>query len=97
MSIENNTTAEAVETPQEETKVGVRLFVSNIGFKQTYEEVVNALSAHGKVIDLTLPVDTLRKTNKGYAICRVSEACAAVLLESTVALNGRILRIQPAR
>jgi len=71
--------------------------MTNIGFAQTYEDVANALGSIAQILDLTLPLDSTGKLNKGYALFRASEADAEVLLKSTVTLGGRILRIQPAR
>jgi hypothetical protein len=89
MNTENNTSAEAVETPLQEPSVGVRLYVTNIPHALKYEMLWDALSARGKVIDMTLKV--------GFAICRVSDAAAANLLTTDVTIDGRVLRIQLAK
>ena len=73
---------------------------SNIGYEKNYDEVVARLGTKAQILDLTLPLDLsdpTGKKNKGYALFRVSESDAEILLKSTITLGGRIIRIQLAR
>lgn len=95
MKIQTEVTSQG--TQERKDTPTVRLFVSNIGLKNSYDEVVAALSAKARVIDLTLPAGTETNENKGYALCRVTKSNAEILLKGPVTLGPRILRIQIAR
>lgn len=86
------------EEENENTKPdGVRLLIGNLPFGAEYKKVVEALSEHAKLLDLHVPAGSDGSKNKGWGIGRVPVHHADKLLNSTIVLDGRILRVQLAR
>jgi len=99
-STAGNVSADGALAASREGKPGTRLMASNIGYESTCEDVVAGLSTKAQILDLTLPLDRADPTgkrNKGYALFRVRDADAEILLKSTILIGGRIIRIQLAR
>jgi hypothetical protein len=75
---------------------GERLLVSNLPYGATYEAIVEKLSASAKILDMHVPVTSEGK-NKGWGIFRVPNGQGEKLLDATILLEGRILRLQRAK
>lgn len=84
------------ETKKVIERPGVRLLIGNLPFEADYKTIVEALSAHAKLLDLHVPAGNGGNANKGWGIARVPSDKADGMLNSTIALNGRILRVQLA-
>lgn len=77
-----------------------RLFVRNLPFGTTEEELADCFSSFGKVTECHVPMDDQMKNNKGFAF--VAFASAADAFQARTQLDkkdfqGRLLHILPAR
>lgn len=91
MNTENKTTT---EKPQRE---GDRLIGGNVKFTTTLEKLFEKIGEYVKILDFHLEMTADGKQNKGWFICRVPAGQADKLLNANIVLDGRVLRIQPAR
>ena len=80
----------------EPLREGVRLIAGNIKFTSGPEPIIKELREYAKIIDFHLPAGTGMQ-NKGYALFRAAAEGVEKLLNATVIVDGRILRIQRAR
>lgn len=76
-----------------------RLFVRNLPFSTTEEEIRDAFSPFGHIIECHIPVDDTNR-NKGYAFVKFSsdgEAASAMESLDGTPFQGRLVHIIPAR
>jgi multiple RNA-binding domain-containing protein 1 len=76
-----------------------RLFLRNLSYTTTKEDIHALFSPYGEIVDITFPVDSQTQKPKGFAYVRFSTTEAAVeafnRLDRSVFL-GRLLHILPA-
>lgn len=76
-----------------------RLFLRNLSYTTTKEDIHSLFSPYGELVDITFPVDSQTQKPKGFAYVRYSTTEAAVeafsRLDRSVFL-GRLLHILPA-
>mmetsp|Transcript_25054 Transcript_25054/g.61723 ORF Transcript_25054/g.61723 Transcript_25054/m.61723 type:complete len:824 (-) Transcript_25054:1384-3855(-) len=88
------------ENDQKEETSQSRLFVRNLPFGTTEEELAEYFSSFGKVIECHVPMDSQMKNNKGFAFVgftSVSEAFQARTELDKKDFQGRLLHILQAR
>ena len=76
-----------------------QLFVGNLAFSTTKEELEAAFSAHGNVVEVKIPVDRDTGRVRGFAFVTFEtqqEAEKALALDGTD-LNGRPIRVNVAQ
>jgi multiple RNA-binding domain-containing protein 1 len=76
-----------------------RLFVRNLPFETTEEELDEYFSAYGKLVECHIPVDD-QKRNKGFAFIQYASAVDALAARNQldkVDFQGRLLHILPAK
>jgi cold-inducible RNA-binding protein len=78
-----------------ETAISNKVFVGNLSFDVTREELMEAFSAAGKVVDAKLPTDRETGRPRGFAFVEFEDDEAAE--KSIQLLNGRELRGRPIR
>lgn len=85
---------------EEEGKSQSRLFVRNLAFGTTEEELSEYFSSYGKVTECHVPMDSQMKNNKGFAFVTFASAADAFQARTEldkVDFQGRLLHILPAR
>jgi multiple RNA-binding domain-containing protein 1 len=85
---------------EEETSTSNRLFVRNLPFGTTEEELGEYFSVIGKVTECHVPMDDQMKNNKGFAFVSFvipTNAKAAMTELDKKDFQGRLLHILPAR
>lgn len=80
--------------------MGKRLYVGNLPYRMTDEELANAFSKAGPVTDVTIVID--RETNRsrgfGFVEMATDEAAAAALQQMNGAeVGGRTLKVAEAK
>ncbi len=81
------------------TTISSKIFVGNINFETTKEELVQLLSEIGPVTDAYLPTDRATGKPRGFAFVEFStpeEAAEAIEKFNNYELSGRRLRVNPA-
>jgi cold-inducible RNA-binding protein len=76
-----------------------RVFVGNLSFQTTKDELLQLLSGAGQVVDLHIPSDRMTGQPRGFAFAEFStseEAAAAIAKFDGQELNGRQLRVNIA-
>jgi len=76
-----------------------RLFVRNLPFAATEEELKEAFEAFGEVVECHIPVDD-KKRNKGYAFVRFSSSNGALASRNALDgsdFQGRLIHVIPAK
>ena len=71
------------------------IYVGNLDYAATEQEVRSAFEKVGNVMSVTLPKDYLTGNNRGYAFVRMSDSAAT--LRAFVEVNGRSLGGRPLR
>jgi multiple RNA-binding domain-containing protein 1 len=92
-------TADAILSSAERHEIGDRLFVRNLPFTTTEEELMEAFSQFGVVLSAHIPVDDMKK-NKGYGFVTFqSKRDAKVAMERMDGedFQGRLIHILPAK
>lgn len=75
------------------------MFIGNLSFQTTKDELLQLLSGAGQVVDLHIPSDRMTGQPRGFAFVEFStgeEAAAAIAKFDGQELNGRQLRVNPA-
>ena len=93
-----DSTNEEEGAKKEETSKS-RLFVRNLPFETTEEELGEYFSAYGNLIECHIPVDD-QKRNKGFAFIQYASAVDALAAQKQldkVDFQGRLLHILPAK
>lgn len=78
-----------------ETAISNKVFVGNLSFDVTREELMEAFSAAGKVLDAKLPTDRETGRPRGFAFVEFESDESAE--KSIQLLNGKDLRGRPIR
>eukprot|EP01105_Mastigella_eilhardi_P019926 TRINITY_DN4713_c0_g1_i1.p1 TRINITY_DN4713_c0_g1~~TRINITY_DN4713_c0_g1_i1.p1 ORF type:complete len:808 (+),score=204.29 TRINITY_DN4713_c0_g1_i1:53-2425(+) len=77
-----------------------RLFVRNLPFTMTQEELTKVFAKFGSVMEVHIPIDTNTKKPKGFGFVRFSAAADALKaytgLDGSI-VQGRLIHILPAR
>ena len=79
--------------------MGNRLYVGNLAFQTTSEELQTAFSAHGGVTEVTVVTDRDTGHSRGFGFVTMnseSEAKAAIERLNGTMLDGRALRVSEA-
>jgi RNA recognition motif-containing protein len=71
------------------------VFVGNLSFDVTREELIDAFSAAGKVVDAKVPTDRETGRPRGFAFVEFADDDAA--MKSITMLNGKDLKGRPLR
>ena len=71
------------------------MFVGNLSFDVTREELIDAFSAAGKVVDAKVPTDRETGRPRGFAFVEFADDDAA--LKSISLMNGKDLKGRPLR
>jgi multiple RNA-binding domain-containing protein 1 len=96
---EVHTKARIDESDQPKSITNARLFVRNLPFSTTEEEIREAFGPYGAIIECHIPVDDTNR-NKGYAFVKFSsdgEASTAMENLDGTPFQGRLVHIIPAR
>lgn len=83
----------------ERCPISNRVFIGNLSFQTTKDELLQLLSGAGQVVDLHIPSDRLTGRPRGFAFAEFStseEAAAAIAKLDGQELNGRQLRVNAA-
>lgn len=84
---------------QETVSMQNQLFVGNLAFSTTKEELEAAFEKHGKVVEVKIPIDRDSGRVRGFAFVTFetqAEAEHALALDGTE-LNGRAIRVNVAQ
>src|SRR3954468_7963754 len=77
-----------------------KLFVGNLSFDVTENDLQDAFAAHGQVLEVSIPQDRMTNKPRGFGFVTMSseaEAKAAVTAMNGVDLGGRALTVNEAR
>jgi RNA recognition motif-containing protein len=80
--------------------MSTKLFVGNLSFNTTQEQVQQAFSAHGVVVEVALMLDRETGRSRGFAFVTMDtpdSAQAAVQAMNGAQLDGRALTVNEAR
>jgi cold-inducible RNA-binding protein len=80
--------------------MSTKLFVGNLSFETTENELQDAFAAHGTVNEVNLIMDKMSGRSRGFAFVTMAEngaAEAAISALSGSSLNGRALTVNEAR
>ncbi len=80
--------------------MSTKLFVGNISFDTTENELHDAFAAHGTVVEATLMVDRVSGRPRGFGFVTMStpeEAKKAIEAMNGASLGGRSLTVNEAR
>ncbi len=83
----------------ERCPISNRIFVGNLSFQATKDELLQLLSGAGQVVDVQIPSDRTTGLPRGFAFVEFStseEAAAAIAKLDGQELNGRQLRVNAA-
>lgn len=84
---------------RKETTISTKIFVGNLNFKTTKDELAQLLSQAGRVVDVHLPTDRETGRVRGFAFVEFSnesEAAEAIKLFNGQDMAGRKLNINSA-
>src|SRR3974377_532433 len=87
MSGKNGASGELCRTAQQ--IMSTKLFVGNLDFKVTENDLQDAFAAHGTVVEANLVMDRMTGRPRGFALVTMSSPEEAQ--KATAALNGREL------
>ncbi len=77
-----------------------RLYVGNLPYRTTEEELREAFEAHGEVVDVNIIKDRMSGVSKGFGFVEFgtdAEAKAAMEALNGTQFGGRTLRVDEAR
>ena len=77
-----------------------KLFVGNLSFNTTQDDLQNAFAAHGTVVEAHLPSDRVSGRPRGFAFVTMStaeEAQTAIGAMNGASMDGRNLTVNEAR
>src|SRR3954464_6826297 len=77
-----------------------KLFVGNLSFDTTENDLQDAFAAHGSVVQVDIPQDRMTNKPRGFGFVTMSskqEADAAVTALNGTELHGRALTVNEAR
>ena len=80
--------------------MSTKLFVGNLSFNTTENEIHEAFSAHGTVVEANLMMDRMSGRSRGFAFVTMStpeEAQKAIEAMNGADLDGRALTVNEAR
>ena len=79
--------------------MGKRIYVGNISFNSTADEVRDLFAQYGEVIEVNLISDRLTGRPRGFGFVEMEDDAADAAIEALngAELGGRQLRINPAR
>lgn len=83
----------------ERCPISNRVFVGNLSFQTTKDELLQLLSGAGQVVDLHIPSDRMTGQPRGFAFAEFAsaeEAASAITKFDGHELNGRQLRVNAA-
>lgn len=93
--------ASTIENPDEESALETgRLFVRNLPFTTSEEDLVELFSQYGEISEVHLVLDKLTKSSKGYAyvLYMLPESAARALEELDKSIfQGRLLHVMPSK
>ena len=87
-------------TPFRRVTISSRVFVGNIGFETSQDELETLFSTVGQVVEVVLPVDRATNQPRGFAFIEFSSpdaASGAIERIDGTELGGRNLRVTEAR
>jgi RNA recognition motif-containing protein len=85
--------------PERRGTIPAKIFVGNLNFKTTKDELVEVLAEAGRVVDVHLPTDRETGRPRGFAFVEFSndaEAADAIRLFNGREVSGRKLNVNPA-
>ena len=80
--------------------MSTKLFVGNLSFETTENELQDAFAAHGTVNEVNLIMDKMSGRSRGFAFVTMADNTAAETAISALSgssLNGRALTVNEAR
>ena len=80
--------------------MSTKLFVGNLSFKTTENDLQDAFSAHGTVVETNLMMDRMTGRPRGFAFVTMStpeEAQKAIEALNGASIDGRALTVNVAR
>ena len=80
--------------------MSTKLFVGNLSFNTTENDLQDAFAAHGQVVEATLMMDRMTGRSRGFAFITYStpeEAQKAIAAMNGAQLDGRALTVNIAR
>ena len=80
--------------------MSTKLFVGNLSFNTTENDLQDAFAAHGTVVEATLMMDRMSGRSRGFAFVTMStpeEAQKAIAAMNGAQLDGRALTVNIAR
>jgi RNA recognition motif-containing protein len=83
-----------------EYQMSNKLFVGNLSFDTTENDLQDAFSAHGNVLQVDIPQDRMTNKPRGFGFVTMSskaEADVAINAMNGLDLNGRALTVNEAR
>ena len=83
------------EVDSGETAISNKVFVGNLSFDVTRDELIQAFSAAGKVVDAKVPTDRETGRPRGFAFVEFEDDDAAQ--KSISLMNGKDLKGRPLR
>lgn len=87
------------DNSEQKIVTNARLFIRNLPFSATEEELKDFFSGYGNIIECHIPVDDTNR-NKGYAFIKFSsndEALNALQSLDATSFQGRLMHILPAK
>jgi len=89
---------DAEKTPSPSTRTqnsSTKLYVGNISYETSPEDLVNLFSPYGKVIDTYLPVDGSTGTPRGFAFVTISSDDVETAIQEVdgMEFNGRVIAV----
>ena len=94
-SVAASATTGGLRHPRGESAISNKVFVGNLSFDVTREELIEAFSAAGKVVDAKVPTDRETGRPRGFAFVEFAEDDDAQ--KSITLLNGKDLKGRPLR
>ena len=84
----------------QELPISSRVFVGNLQYETSAQELETLFSQVGKVVEVVLPVDRMTDRPRGFAFVEFSDASAvaeAISRFDGTELGGRVLQVNEAR
>jgi RNA recognition motif-containing protein len=91
--------ASACQRCKKEIAISAKVFVGNLSYSTTAEELTQVLSEAGQVVDVYIPTDRATGRPRGFAFATFSsetEAAKAIELFNQREVGGRRLNVNPA-